>query len=389
MVLLISMPWPYYTMPSIQISTLKSYLKSKGIDAHCSHIHLEVANWMGFNNYNKIADEFLEDGESLYGYMLFPEMRESIINSQSLLKKKLSMTIDNEQVLIPSKKFFEKFDEFHTSIILKFNVEQINLIGLTLNFGQTVPSLYFAKKIKELFPDIKVIIGGAEASGKLGISLLENFPHIDYVCNGEGEIPLYELAMQLNQKIDLPIKGIISQNDLKFGQAAITFNQLDNLSNLPCPDFEEYFQIIDSKLNGNFTICTALPIESSRGCYFNCSFCALNLQWENFRIVPKEDVVNNIINLSNKFKTLEFFFVDNITPTKINQLCDEIITLNLPFNFFYETRANLPKMHFQKLKEAGTNKVQLGIEAFSTSLLKKFDKKTTALHNLQGLKKLL
>lgn len=379
MVHLISMPWPYYTMPSIQISALKAYLLDNNVPVKGSHLHLEVANWLGYSNYSAITHDFLEDGESLYGYLLFPEIREQFLLSSPLNEKKL--TIRNGELQFPSKDFFFEFDKFHDEWLNQFNWEEHSLVGFTLNFGQTAPSLYMAKKIKERNPLIKIIFGGAEASGKLGLSLLQNFPQVDFVCNGEGEQPLLNLWKA--RLVGDGIHGITTRTQKK---DQILTNQLKDLIVLPAPNFEDYFNVINEKLGGDIGICTTIPIESSRGCYFDCSFCALNLQWDNFRVIPKEKVVESITRLTEAYKVLDIFFVDNITPTKVNQLCDAIINTGLSIRAFYETRANLPAEHFRMLRKAGVVKVQLGIESFSSRLLERFNKRNKAIYNLQGLK---
>lgn len=389
------MPWPYYTMPSIQISVLKAYLSLHGIDVAASHFHLEVAHWLGYKNYNAIWGDFLEDGESLYGYLLFPEQQKKVLASENLLNKRLEVN-SIQRLKIPSIEFFSAFDTMHDDYLSQFDWQTIRLVGFTLNFGQTLASIYLASKIKRLNPKTQIIFGGAEASGELGVSLLNNFPEIDYVCNGEGEKPLLNLASWLidNTTSSVPpfIRGIINRTEISnlislesVGNLYYS-DQIRDISNLPCPDFEDYFDVIQHKLDGDFSICSTLPLETSRGCYYSCNFCALNLQWENFRSVSAQTTVLNIKNLSKKYQILEYFFVDNITPPNILEICNEIVSLGLDLSSFYEVRANLSLNHFQALKKAGVIKVQLGIEAFSSSLLKKFNKKTTTIYNLQGLK---
>lgn len=383
-VVLVATPWPYYTMPSVQIATLKAYLNSKGVHTTARHVHLEVAHWLGYANYNSIISDYLEDGEALYGYLLFPELRDSVLSNPTFDRKKLLVDGDSH-LQIPSKEFFNAFDKLHKKIVSEICKPSVKLIGFTLNFGQTVSSLYMSKLIKSLRPDIKIILGGAEASGELGISLIENFEEIDFVCNGEGEQPLHALAKKIVEREEPGIiPGIVSRDNLPF-EGGPKFSQVPNLGDLPCPDFTDYFEMIAEKgIDRN--VCRCLPIESSRGCYYSCSFCALNLQWENFREIPIKNVVSHIKDLSRKHNTLEFFFVDNITPGHVSSLCEEISNCEIDLELFYEARANLPLEVFRKMKNAGVIKVQLGIEALSTELLRKFKKKSTPLHNLQGIK---
>ena len=76
---LISMPWPLANRPSIQLGTLKSYIKSKApeVEIDCYHPYLEVGNLLGLKVYNHIAERTWV-AESVYGYLLNPERRPEI-----------------------------------------------------------------------------------------------------------------------------------------------------------------------------------------------------------------------------------------------------------------------------------------------------------------------
>ena len=160
-VLLISAPWPNHRSPSIQIAALKAFLTEAGVRASADHFYLRVAHWLGFETYSRIWAPHLEDGEALYGALLFASHVPRVLASPNLADKKLSVVEDGQNLLIPSRRFFRAFATMHERALDRFDFSKIDLVGLTLNFGQTLASAYIAKLIKSRAPHVRVVIGGA------------------------------------------------------------------------------------------------------------------------------------------------------------------------------------------------------------------------------------
>ncbi len=72
-VILVSMPWSLFSRPSIQIGTLKAYLKLQlpylNIAAH--HFYLKVAETIGYKLYHSISESTWL-AETIYAAMLSP-----------------------------------------------------------------------------------------------------------------------------------------------------------------------------------------------------------------------------------------------------------------------------------------------------------------------------
>ena len=67
------------------------------------------------------------------------------------------------------------------------------LVGLSATTSGFLDGYAIAAAIKARQADIPIVFGGVHVSA-LGARLLEEFPLIDYLCLGEGEQTLYELA---------------------------------------------------------------------------------------------------------------------------------------------------------------------------------------------------
>jgi radical SAM superfamily enzyme YgiQ (UPF0313 family) len=138
-------------------------------------------------------------------------------------------------------------------------------------------------------------------------------------------------------------------------------------------------------------------METSRGCWWGknvggkahrgCAFCNLNLQWQGYRAKSHEKVASELNALTDKYQTLSVSFMDNLLPSKdLEGLFEKIGVLKKDLRLFAEIRATTSLNELSAMANAGMREVQVGIEALSTSLLKKIRKGTSAIQNLEIMK---
>ncbi len=105
----------------------------------------------------------------------------------------------------------------------------------------------FALAIKNINPNIKIILGGVEVHQDL---LTKN---IDFIVNGEGEIAFKEIIDHLKGERKLEdIHNINNHQKI----------EIDHLDDIPFP-----YKFSDKKDH------KVVRIETARGCLFNCNFC--------------------------------------------------------------------------------------------------------------------
>jgi ribosomal peptide maturation radical SAM protein 1 len=393
-IILFSSPWPLYSRPSIQIGTLKSYLKNKfpdlKVDAH--HFYLKVAEAVGYRRYQAIS-EHTWLAETIYAALLYPERHEYI---ERIFYKQAAGKSMLRKILFED--LTQKIQKVSETFIHTVDWGAYGLAGFSLCLCQLTASLYFIRQVKKLAPNLFIVLGGSMFTGEATGHLFKFFPEIDVVINGEGELPLSQLIDYLNDpqyKEIPPVKGIITPQAYKKKTPA-EFYQMDSLSDLLLPDYDDYFELLQS-FGPDKTFFPTLPMEISRGCwwrrkqegqrYSGCAFCNLNLQWDGYRSKNPEQVVSEIDHLTTKYKTLSVAFMDNLLPLKTSRdIFNGIASLGKDFRLFGEIRATTPEPVLKAMEAAGMQEVQIGIEALSTRLLKKLNKGTTTIQNIEIMK---
>jgi len=394
-VALISAPWPLYNRPSIQIGTLKAHLNNRfpslKVDAH--HFYLKVAEAVGYRRYQAISKRTWL-AETVYAALLYPERLERI---KKIFHKKAKGKHQLQEIVFES--LTRQVQEVSEKFIQSVDWGEYGLVGFSICLCQLTASLYFIRKIKEHFPTLFIVVGGSVFTGGTTQNIFNVFPEIDMVVNGEGEIPLSRLVSCLTdvegQRKRTLVKGIVMPETAE-KETQISFNQMKDLSNLTPPDYSDYFELLTS-LGPEKNFFPTLPMEISRGCWWQkknegrkskgCAFCNLNLQWDGYRTKQPEQVVSEIDDLTTTYKTLSVAFTDNLLPLKTSRaIFKQIKTLKKDVRLFGEIRATTPLRDLYEMHAAGMQGVQIGIEALSTRLLKKLNKGTTAIQNIEIMK---
>lgn len=372
--LLVSLPWADYASPSIQVGSVAAYARMSGYDVRAKHLHLEAAMSFGLDDYYSFVDEC---GDAISAALLFPERRDSIIR------------LINSRGTRLSQHLFSKFHRTMRRTYRSVDWSVYDLVGFTTDLNQLFSSLFIAKKIKSEHPGIKIVFGGHCASSDLGKSILRSFDFIDYCIDGEGEIPftcLLEHLTSTNGMTQADVPGLIYRrgNSVKINPR----KQLSNLDELPDPDYDHYFEVIDNHPQfKNKCIEIFVPIEGGRGCTHRCAFCSDRIQMIGYRSRQPKKIVRQLSKLSRRYRAVNFKFTDLRThPKKDGELFSLIRRQKRDFNLYYDLRADADKSLMVSMRRAGVRNVLIGIEALSTNLLRKMEKGTRAIDNIQIMK---
>lgn len=230
----------------------------------------------------------------------YPSFHHGLASLIGTLKK------ENHNVSLHHLVFEDDFDK--TTKFLK--EEKHDLVGISFTTNQK-------KYVRSFFEmanfSARLTIAGGVHCTLVKDDVFRNFPEIDGICIGEGEIPLKELCRRLDNDEDL-LSTPSFYFKAKDGIVKNPISPLQSVDNLPLPDYSlfNYFKMISD--NGD-----CFPMMLSRGCPYNCHYCcnhAFRQIYPNKDEYVRSPSVQRSINLIKKNlflypKTKNIIFADD------------------------------------------------------------------------------
>jgi len=239
--------------------------------------------------------------------------------------------------------------------------------------------------IKEQLPETIIVAGGPHVSG-LPMHTLNTNPEIDYLISGEGEEALPMLAQyhQSNsKKIDIDkIPNLVHRKGTSCVQNE---KQYVDVNTYGAPAWEllqpdRYPPIQHGTFHKSKRV---VPILTSRGCPYPCTFCAGHLMTgKKIRLREIGSLVDEIELLINEYNFEEFIIEDeNFTFYKshVLQFADELKRRKIKCFFSFPNGIRLDRLDEEiiaRMAEMGTYVVGLGIESGSSKTLGNMKKKS-------------
>lgn len=266
-------------------------------------------------------------------------------------------------------------------MIMQIISEKPDAVGITCLTAFYNEVVELAKYIKQ--NNIKCIIGGIHPTF-LPYKTLED-SRADYVVCGEGEIAFLKLIK--NNFVNKNIQGVYSLDNIKSTDKIIKKAEIiEDLNTLPFPDWEQ--------INPNFYplsphqgVVKSFPIGNiitSRGCPYQCTFCAsANFYDRRIRFRSPENVFNEITFLKENFGVKEIHFEDdNLTLQRehIKKICYLIIKNNIKIDWACPNGVRADKVDeemVQLMKKSGCYCLSYGIESADKGILKNIKKMET------------
>ena len=253
-------------------------------------------------------------------------------------------------------------------IVANISRENPDVVGISTYIWNVEYVHKVAHTLKLINPNIKIFLGGPEASFDAE-DLLKN-DYIDFIIKGEGEVPFMRL---LQEDFATEPKEIIQ------GVCSPYIN----------PYTPEYLE----SLNGR--ICY---LETSRGCPFSCGFC-LSGRDETVRFFDMEESKKNIVLLANSgAKTVKFvdrtFNCNDKRGREIFEfIAGEREKGNIPDDviFHCEVETDLftqSTLDYLKTLPKGLFQFEAGLQSFNVETLKAVNRRTDMdklVHNLKEI----
>jgi anaerobic magnesium-protoporphyrin IX monomethyl ester cyclase len=259
----------------------------------------------------------------------------------------------------------------HIAGIKKILEYKPDLVGFSATTSGILDGYQMAESIKRANNQIRIVFGGAHISA-LGSVLLEQFNDIDFLCMGEGEITLSQLA---SGKDVSAIDGLIWKEGNQVRSNPVR-SQIADLDTLPFPVYET--------LKGfprgyhlplfSYVRSPGATMVTSRGCPYQCSYCDRSVFGRVYRYHSARYIYDHICYLRSHFGIRHINIYDDLFKTnrkRIENLCQLLTAKSPGIQFNCAVRVGHADDQLLKiLKDAGALQVSVGIESGDQEVLK-------------------
>jgi radical SAM superfamily enzyme YgiQ (UPF0313 family) len=238
----------------------------------------------------------------------------------------------------------------------------------------------------------KIVLGGYFPTFSAA-DILHDFPQVDYIVRGEGELTLYDLLEKLLKKNDKKLSEIAGLSYRESGQV---------FENPPRPliaDLDILPPVDRTYVRALLREGRPLRVFATRGCWGGCTFCDIvalygsspGKQWRRRSVSA---LIDELMQLVETYDTREFIFNDDQFLVKgkkaleyVEDFAAELEERRLDIRFDLMCRADtvsVPVM--QRLKSVGLRRVFLGLESFDQRQLLRYNKGISVRQNLRALR---
>jgi radical SAM superfamily enzyme YgiQ (UPF0313 family) len=290
-----------------------------------------------------------------------------------------------------------------SSIIRKFDLDKYDVVGLSAYTHSIFRTLELAQAIKSANPGVRIVLGGYHVS-VLPTETLRDFPCVDCVVCFEGEHTFKDLVRAFAGGTPSDAR-LASVNGIAYrttgGDVVLTppRTRIADLDSLPFPvrvlnHRRRPHTIHKGVGSGTRQLLREFSVHSSRGCPYNCSFCAIVAETEDrkWRARSVDNVLaeiqahynDNAFDMVN-FSDANFF----MKPERAINIAKGIQNIDPKLRFAFQTRSDLIIKHKSYLKELGRLNcavVCLGAESMTVEILKKYGKRYGPEENITAAK---
>ncbi len=325
----------------------------------------------------------------------------------------------------PGKFSFLSNDRIHVGASLKQIYAKIvdykpDLVGLTSPFDTQIASVYsIFDLVKKINSEIITVIGGCTASCYPEETLNENH-NIDIAVVGEGEITFKEI---LDNEASNPslIDGVVYRNN----KGVVVRNKprklIKNLDEIPFPrrdlvPFENYLVPMDKWAKVRFSLKTRgvrhimkkmihsrtnmqtrakgrmAKLLTSRGCPYNCYFCAVRNVWGcSYRMRTANNVLEEMQLLYDDYNIRHFGIVDdnfNVSRKRTIEICKGIVEHGLDVSMRSDSGTYLSSIDEEVLtwmKKAGFGELYFAVESGNEEVVQKVIGKNVDLQQVRDV----
>ncbi|MFT7663925.1 MAG: anaerobic magnesium-protoporphyrin IX monomethyl ester cyclase [Planctomycetota bacterium] len=255
---------------------------------------------------------------------------------------------------------------------------ELDVLGLS-TMGATLPAaLAIAGLVRKHSPATRILFGGPGTQG-IDRELVERFSQVDAVVRGEGEVTVPEILEQIEAGNSLEgVDGVTWRNSENEVVREADRDPIADLASLP-----EYARSLLEPLASYKQITGEadglIPIDSGRGCVYDCSFCTIGRYWgRRSRTLPVARLVDEILEIRQIDAARSAYLCHDIFGADRDyalEFCDAMIAQGSPVP--WECRARIDHIDeelAERMGRAGCYRVLFGIESGDPNLRNQHDK---------------
>ena len=249
------------------------------------------------------------------------------------------------------------------------------ILGISAMTHMVLTAEKIIAEVKKEIPDIKIVLGSFHASF-LPERTMQEFPQVDFIVVGEGELAFLDLVNSLLDNKDYEnIKGIgfRKEDQVIINGTADVPATLDELG-------EPGWHLFDQEIIRRYV--TLLPVMGQRGCPFGCNFCS-RPYGKLVRQRTPELIVDEIYKNSERYGIDIIRFEDetfSVDRRHTVELCKEFIKrkplLDVAWSCLMHANT-IDEEIIRQMKEAGCDFIGFGVESGDEEIIKNMNKGVT------------
>lgn len=403
--MLVNVPVTSPLHPQLNLCLLKAHLEEEGYKSKVFDTSIMFYHWFlgdAAKKYKIDIEECFQNPIQMLGYYNNIQKdlwdRSKSYDGLSVGLRSLGMKYnrtDFDQVIKALKDqkanpFIDFYNKFINDNVLNSGIK---VLGIAITFqDQIIPAFTLASLIREKMPHVKIAMGGQMITRCQNTMTghRELCSYFDYLCLWDGEIPLKDVHDRVIKGDQKPLVNIIDVSLPPSEWKVVRTETSLKSKGVPFTNFD------DIDFNLYFYPEMLIPLQTTRGCYAKCAFCAIPFGSNSYRVRTPEDVVADIEKIQEhtlkkygKKATYFKFMEDTSSPVTLQKISEEIIRKKLDVK--WETFARLEKAFSQPgmmktLFDGGCRKIHWGLESNDPNILKKMNKKTEQSYSDQVLK---
>ncbi len=243
-------------------------------------------------------------------------------------------------------------------------------VGISTITSTAMRSYEIAKLVRKA--GIPVFIGGPHVT----YMPEEALNYCDYVLRGESDEVMVDFIKALERGEGFEeIPGLSYRRDGKVvHNSKVSFCK--DLNSLPFPDFD----IIKGLENNGLERLEIIPIMTSRGCPYDCSFCSVTSMFgQKYRFRNKELVIKELEAHRDRGVPWVFFYDDNFTANRrrTKELLHAMIERDLTIPWTAQVRVEVARDEelLDLMKRSSCHTVYIGFESINPETLKSYNKR--------------